>query len=355
MVYYMKDNSLKAVRYIFWLISISVMVLIFLFSSQNSAESSEVSSGLIRVILNLFDSFRNMNEENKLILIRQFSFFVRKGAHFGIFSVLGLSLFSAIYTYSIKLWKKFFTAIIISFVYAVSDEIHQTFVPGRAGMIKDVVVDLSGALVGILFVWILISIHSIIKNRGNKKMKKKELMSRLKGLVNTVEELNAKVIELKKENETLKLALEASVNGVKSEISFPRAEDEIVEEQVVSEGFSIKSYDEVESEEFAIEEPTFENIPIKKEPTLSNEAMEYGATIIGKITVESAKYCDIINSKNLQNAKELLGLIMGKSELCKSDILGIAQSNISYENKTEMIDAELFDAIEYFNSIIKQN
>ena len=39
---------------------------------------------------------------------------------------------------------------LFSVIYALSDEFHQTFVPGRDGNIVDVLIDSSGALVGIL-------------------------------------------------------------------------------------------------------------------------------------------------------------------------------------------------------------
>ena len=39
---------------------------------------------------------------------------------------------------------------LFSVIYAFSDEFHQTFVPGRDGNIVDVLIDSSGALVGIL-------------------------------------------------------------------------------------------------------------------------------------------------------------------------------------------------------------
>ena len=39
---------------------------------------------------------------------------------------------------------------LFSVLYASSDEFHQTFVPGRDGNIVDVLIDSSGALVGIL-------------------------------------------------------------------------------------------------------------------------------------------------------------------------------------------------------------
>ena len=34
-------------------------------------------------------------------------------------------------------------------LYAISDEVHQLFVPGRGGQVKDIVIDSAGAIVGI--------------------------------------------------------------------------------------------------------------------------------------------------------------------------------------------------------------
>ena len=40
-------------------------------------------------------------------------------------------------------------ALIICCLYSISDEYHQTFVPGRSGEVRDVCVDTSGALLGV--------------------------------------------------------------------------------------------------------------------------------------------------------------------------------------------------------------
>ncbi len=42
------------------------------------------------------------------------------------------------------------TTVLVSAVYAVSDEIHQLFVPGRNGSPLDVLIDIAGAIIGIL-------------------------------------------------------------------------------------------------------------------------------------------------------------------------------------------------------------
>jgi len=44
---------------------------------------------------------------------------------------------------------------LLSFLYACSDEFHQTFVPGRAGQFKDVLIDTAGALIGLIVVTLI--------------------------------------------------------------------------------------------------------------------------------------------------------------------------------------------------------
>ncbi|RKY37816.1 MAG: VanZ family protein, partial [Candidatus Omnitrophota bacterium] len=41
---------------------------------------------------------------------------------------------------------------IFSILYAISDEIHQTFIPGRNASVKDVVADCVGILIGLYIV-----------------------------------------------------------------------------------------------------------------------------------------------------------------------------------------------------------
>ncbi len=42
-------------------------------------------------------------------------------------------------------------SLIIGILYAISDEIHQLFVPGRSGKVTDVIIDSLGILTGIVF------------------------------------------------------------------------------------------------------------------------------------------------------------------------------------------------------------
>lgn len=51
--------------------------------------------------------------------------------------------------------------IILSYLYALSDEIHQTFVPGRSGHFKDTFFDLLGIIIGLLVLKQLLKIKAI--------------------------------------------------------------------------------------------------------------------------------------------------------------------------------------------------
>ncbi len=184
-------------------------------------------------------------------------------------------------------------------------------------------------------------------------MRKKELMKRLSDLVTTVEKLNRRVKELEAENREL----ESKVAGLEAEKSVLVKEAEVLparENAVYSApskpqiktsegaGFTVRIVDEVELNGEGAEA---EELNI----------MEYGAVIIGKITVESAKCCDTVTKNGGNDVKELLSLIMGKSELSKAEILNIAMSDAEDSVKREMIDAELTGAVEYFKSVSEQN
>ena len=55
--------------------------------------------------------------------------------------------------------KFFFLSWLIGAVYAVSDEAHQYFVPGRACELRDMIIDACGAAVGVLLVFLFIEVR----------------------------------------------------------------------------------------------------------------------------------------------------------------------------------------------------
>ena len=80
----------------------------------------------------------------------QASFLVRKTAHFTIYLVLGLCVNETLRLWGLEHRSRLLLSLLICFVYACSDEWHQTFVPGRAGQFRDVLLDTAGSLTGLL-------------------------------------------------------------------------------------------------------------------------------------------------------------------------------------------------------------
>lgn len=82
---------------------------------------------------------------NRLVLHN----FLRKYAHFIIYLFLGVIVKNALSVSGITGLKSFAIALLICALYAVTDEIHQAFVPGRRPLVMDVVIDSAGSFVGI--------------------------------------------------------------------------------------------------------------------------------------------------------------------------------------------------------------
>ena len=135
------------------LIVVLCMLSIFLFSTDNSRESTSKSNRVILGITNLFH--KDLSNKEKEKIIDMFFVPIRKMAHFGIYLVLGTSLISFLREFSIPILKLLLLSIFLAFLYACSDEIHQLFVPGRSGQFSDVLLDTLGASVGIFIYYLL--------------------------------------------------------------------------------------------------------------------------------------------------------------------------------------------------------
>ena len=122
------------------------MLVIFILSAQLSSESDSLSSGITRFILNIINSLLPRIE----IEFSAFSHFVRKSAHFIAYLILGILTMLALDVDKNSKFSWFSKALLICILYAMSDEFHQLYVPGRSGEIKDVLLDSTGSLVGIL-------------------------------------------------------------------------------------------------------------------------------------------------------------------------------------------------------------
>ena len=111
--------------------------------SQSADQSNQLSMG---VTVRIYEAVNILLPK---LEVDVFNHMVRKYAHFFAYMILGILSVNALYLNGIKDRKAILYSFIISFLYAVSDEIHQIFVPGRAGQVMDVVIDSLGGIIGI--------------------------------------------------------------------------------------------------------------------------------------------------------------------------------------------------------------
>ncbi len=129
-----------------WLPALAVMALIFSFSAQSGESSGELSGGLIWQLLKGISP--GAPEAELAFRVNALQFWVRKGAHFLIYALLGLLLLWALEGYRLRPGVRLLWAAGLGLGYMVLDELHQSFVPGRTAKVTDVLIDFAGALAG---------------------------------------------------------------------------------------------------------------------------------------------------------------------------------------------------------------
>ena len=141
------------------LLLITWMFIIFCFSAQDSNESKNTSNQVIIKTVE-FIKQEQLSEPEKENIIEKFILPVRKSAHFFSYFILGILITLLLKDYYNITITTFIYALIFCFIYACTDEIHQLFVPGRAGQFLDVIIDKSGAFISTSIYQIL---HKMIK------------------------------------------------------------------------------------------------------------------------------------------------------------------------------------------------
>lgn len=132
-------------KIISWTLVIIWMVLIFILSHQPAPESSDLSSGITRKVMDIIKLFA----PNIKLSLESLHFIIRKGAHFSIYLILGILSSIALRSYRLSKPRLIIMAITICVLYAISDEIHQIFIQGRSCQLGDVLIDSSGSILGI--------------------------------------------------------------------------------------------------------------------------------------------------------------------------------------------------------------
>jgi|SRR5471030_660126 len=149
---------------IYWMLLISWMIGIFFMSNQPASISDSQSFGVIKVLSNIGI---NMNG----IFGELANFVVRKCSHFFEYMILALLIFNVSKLY-FNMKQVTIITILFVFIYACSDEIHQLFVLGREGAIRDVIIDTCGGIVLVLIkLYVSHLKRSALQNKDLEKLK----------------------------------------------------------------------------------------------------------------------------------------------------------------------------------------
>ena len=129
------------------LVVLAVMACIFYLSSQSATDSRALSNKVVQQLRSYIEAATWLAPSIKEAYLSNPVVVTRKLAHFTIYMVLGLVSYLALpRAWSVR--KRVVLAITLCLVYAITDEFHQSFVPGRGPEIRDVFIDTIGSSVG---------------------------------------------------------------------------------------------------------------------------------------------------------------------------------------------------------------
>ncbi len=134
----------KYIKYAAMAVTLALMGLIFFFSAQ----PGEVSYKVSEAVTNTVQASKAKAVTPQWFSTTNLNANIRKWAHVYIYCALGVSMAVTVHLWARKLtlWQQGLLAAALCTLYAMSDELHQYFVPDRAMLLSDVGIDAMGFL-----------------------------------------------------------------------------------------------------------------------------------------------------------------------------------------------------------------
>lgn len=158
-------------------VAIVMMVVLFISSSQTYQQQSQVAT-VDKLLKNrpFFDSLSQIRFDygGSEVSIRHqgygkfIEFFIRKGAHFVTYFILGGSFCLALFYKQKNFWWAAFFGILAATGYAAFDEFHQMLTGGRTPLFQDVMLDACGAATAVVLILLslLLKKQTLVSRRG---------------------------------------------------------------------------------------------------------------------------------------------------------------------------------------------
>lgn len=148
------------------------LCFIFYNSSQSGVKSNVRSFNIVNSIREELRGSKGEVKKNYGTLPQNkrdegINLFIRKNAHAFEYCVLATLVTVLLFHFGMRGRGAIVYILFICLLYAVLDEFHQLYVPGRTSQVSDVLIDFAGANIGM---WFSYFVYYIILKKNNKKI-----------------------------------------------------------------------------------------------------------------------------------------------------------------------------------------
>lgn len=152
-------------KYISWIPSAAIMIIIFWFSSRTADTSNESSMNIADSLLTTYETVTGVAYEEPVREERlgSINHFIRKSAHFSEYALLSCSFMLHLLVLHKRGRQLVLPPVLLSAAYAVTDEFHQTMISGRGGMLSDVLLDTCGAAAGAIIFHLILQLFRKVR------------------------------------------------------------------------------------------------------------------------------------------------------------------------------------------------
>jgi VanZ family protein len=151
----MNSNKWWLLLTFMWLILIYSMTEMPYFNGESTSSAIEKTidktETIKKKIVKTEDTALIVTQQTDPRVIHHLNVFFRKSAHIIVFGILAILIYQSLKRSSYS----YLIALLLTFLYAIFDEWHQSFVPERTSAFKDVLFDTFGACIALLFLYIL--------------------------------------------------------------------------------------------------------------------------------------------------------------------------------------------------------
>lgn len=158
----------NCIKLLIWIPVLVTGILITSFSAQNGTQSSGLSRRVAQTFIQGLENGHVISVESndqREVLIEKMQYPIRKGAHMTEYAIFTVFTYIALLTDAVRLPKRRYSALLTAVLLASSDELHQWFVPGRSGCVKDVCIDTVGAVAVLLVIWAAGTVRNRIRTK----------------------------------------------------------------------------------------------------------------------------------------------------------------------------------------------